>query len=113
MGLSLAAPDLSASAQHSAATTVPSADLTVTPTTRALSARLFRPCQQLAEVVVYARDAEVRLAPERASQIAGGGSVSVDLHERKDEVVRLVEGGQDLVARYRHNGGTGGPAFNL
>ena len=67
---------------------------------QALSSRHLGPRQQFAKVVVHAGDTKIRLPTEGLAQVVRLVCLAVEKFDhRQDEVVRLVERVEDLVAR--------------
>jgi hypothetical protein len=70
--------------------------------------------EQLAEIVVYAGHTKIRLPLERSAQRVHPVCVIVQkLDDGQDEVVRLVERVEDLVARHGDGLGAGDSALDL
>ena len=68
---------------------------------------------QLGKVVVDTGDAEIRLALERPAHIVNSMVVTIELHDRENEVVRLVERVEDFVFSDGDGRGTGRAPLDL
>jgi hypothetical protein len=58
--------------------------------------------QELIKIVVYARHSKIRLALEGPANVVSGGLIAVDFDQGENKILRLVEGGQNLVLRDRY-----------
>src|SRR6266851_7756536 len=79
-----------------------------------LSRRLLRAGKQLVDVVVDTCYAEIRLATERPAQVPHlMGIDAVKLHDRQNEIVRLIQRVHDLVVRDVERIRVGSPSLDF
>ena len=69
--------------------------------------------QEFIEVIIYTRHPEVWLPLKRLPEIPWGRALAVDLHNRQDKIIRLVQRRPDLAGSDRDRTGTDNAPLHL